>query len=115
MSIDFLLTYPCYSPLRSRSEPWTATSAGSVKEVAVAIITDDDLNREFLLFNKMGEDSLRMVFEDAQGLAEYLSDQLHATVNGTPITHVLIDPGDPSRRARNYPIPEFVEHILAGA
>lgn len=109
MNIDFTLNYPCYSPMRTPQKPRTFTSEN---DQCVAILTDADLLGRFFGNDKTDKTLIRTTFETPEALATFL-EQPHCTKKGIPITHVLIDPVDPSKHARCYPILEFARHVVA--
>jgi hypothetical protein len=115
--IDFVMIYPCYSPMFAVGSPLvtTASSIDGLKVAAVVLFTDSDLNREFIQANKMSGIQGRLAFQDAISLAAYLKTCLgyDDIIDGPKVTHVMIDPGHPSRLVRIHPIPDFVAHILA--
>lgn len=110
MPIDFALNYPCYSPMRSPEEPYTFT-AGDAQCVVLA--TDADLLRRFFHQQQAGRVLIRNTFETPAALADFLHECAGKEKRGTAITHVLVDPVDPPRPARCYPIVEFARHAIA--
>ena len=107
--IDFLMTFPCYIPLRANGRPHTFNAEG---DDAVAVFTDEDLLNRFFEQSPFGPESLRIraTIADSQSLSETLRkfDGCQST-SGRALSHVLIDPSGP--RARTYSIAQFVAHL----
>lgn len=110
-AIDFILTYPCYSPMRTSEEPCTCHAADGTNEQAVLLITDSDLVDVFFETLHLPRPWLIETFTDADRVIDFLEYHSGFAKRGIPITHVVIDPGDPSKYVRSHLISEFVRHI----
>lgn len=107
--IDFLMTFPCYIPLRENGQPYTFNAEGVD---AVAVFTDEDLQNRFFEQTSFQLDRLRIRATIPN--SQYLSETLRKfdrcqTSSGRLLSHVLIDPSGP--RARTYSIAAFVAHL----
>jgi hypothetical protein len=107
--MDFLMTYPCYIPIRPTGEAFTFNAEG---DDCLPIFTDDDLVTRFVE-QATSERAYRLAIEYASALSNVLS-QWHGikSKKGRTLSHVIIDPMLNVPRARVYPIPEFIAHIM---
>ena len=97
--------------MRSRDEPCTYRADDETNEQAVVVITDSDLVDVFFEMMHMPRPWLIETFSDADRVIDFLEYHSGFAKRGVPITHVVIDPGDPSKYVRSHPISEFVAHI----
>jgi len=96
--------------MRTPDEPFTFTADN---DQCIALLTDADLLDRFFAEHKIDGTLIRATLETPDALATFLQLNSQFAKKGVPITHVLIDPGHPSKRARCYPILEFARHVLA--
>jgi len=109
MTIEFLITYPCYSPMVNSVDPHTFTIEG---DQAVGIFTDSHLLQQYLQsLRKNPLIAVRATFKTPENLASYLQSLLDDPPPGSP-THVILDPSPLAKRAACYPIPQFLAHVL---
>ncbi len=108
--MDFLMTYPCYIPLRATGEPFTMNAEG---DDALPLFTDDDLVTRFVR-TVSPDKAARIAIDNSTALSTILNQwQGSISAKGRTLSHVIIDPTPGIERARVYPIREFVAHILA--
>jgi len=106
MEIDFLMTYPCFVALSADGEPYTCNAEG---DCCIAVFTDDDVFQQFV--EEAGSAATSVQIENAKRLGDVLlSCKGSQPKGGGLVTHVIIDPTH-AKRARVYPIWDFVGHI----
>ena len=109
-TIKFLMTYPCYVPMRREGHPYTVTT--DRHEVAIVVCTDDDMLMRFFNGIAKTDEFDRFTINDSHHLSILLSEWRGRLWKQGPLTHLVLDPTPDTTAFHVYPIAQFLEQEL---